>query len=135
MQTILTCLDFSDTTEAVLSNAIKLAKATGARLALLHIQQPELDYGIIDMGYVSQQLGNPIQASLLASTQQLDVLAERVRDAGVQAQTICEDGLVVERVMEQAKQLNADLIVVMDGGRVAGILTADDVLTAVAASE
>lgn len=109
-QTILVPTDFSDDAEASLREAVELAKATGARIHLLHVYHfpayvsatPELPYVIPAKVY------NDIRQHAAARVQEIE---KRIQADGVSAKSEIVEGPPSERIVACAERENADLIV------------------------
>ncbi len=118
-QRILVALDGSDTSDLALREAIKLAKALGANLRLIHVVDAAPSYGMSG----SSSFYSEYKAQLCeAGKDLLAKCAERVRSLGVDCDTVCPviDG--PERrlygvIEEEAESWPADLIVIGTHGR------------------
>ena len=111
LSTLLVTLDL--TGAAPLQTAIKLARATGARLVLLRVVLPE------EM-YVWQWQRGPILAepqAVVTARQQVEDLRDRVRAAGVDAQARVVTGVPVPTILSQATEVGADLIIMATHAR------------------
>ena len=115
---ILVPVDGSLTSEKALDEAIRLAQLTGARLRLIHVVD-ELSYvnGFESaMNYINEIIPLMREAGekLLAHGKQ------KALDQGVSADTVLIEespGRIWEHVVGQAKDMNANLIVVGSHGR------------------
>jgi len=115
---ILVPVDGSLTSEKALDEAIRLAQLTGARLRLIHVAD-ELSYvnGFESaMNYINEIIPLMREAGekLLAHGKQ------KALDQGVSADTVLIEespGRIWEHVVGQAKDMNANLIVVGSHGR------------------
>ena len=116
---ILVPIDGSATSLKGLEEAAKLAKLCGASVRLMHIIDP-IPY---TTGYeaVGTQTAHEIASVEQAGQKLLDAGKRRVMDAGVaEVDTVLVDrsaARISERVVEQAKSWNADLIVLGTHGR------------------
>ena len=115
---ILVPVDGSATSAAGLTEAIKLAKLTGAQMRLLHVVD-DMPLAMTAQGY------GVMTADLLtllreAGQQVLQAARERVAATGIAVDTVIFDSLagrVADRVAEQATAWKADLIVLGTHGR------------------
>jgi nucleotide-binding universal stress UspA family protein len=115
-KTILVPLDSSITAQRGLREAIGLARLLGAKLALLHV---------VNTVVMASEAAAANTAELLDSrrTAGADLLAEAQRQArgeGVVAETVlvdAVDGRIDATVLEQVRQMAADLIVMGTHGR------------------
>lgn len=117
-QRILVPVDGSPTSRAGLEEALRLAKATGGQLRLLHVVDemmfvtsiPEFTAYTADLSRVLEEGGAEILANALAQAQA----------AGVPADTTLVDsgaGRVADVIVAQARSWPADLIVIGTHGR------------------
>ena len=114
---ILVPVDGSPTAAVGMLEAIKLAKEGGGKLLLLHVVE---DY----LAFVGPDAGVSIAPMLDALRQTgqrvLGRIALRVERAGIKPQSVLVEnygGRVADSIVEQAKRLRADLIVMGTHGR------------------
>jgi nucleotide-binding universal stress UspA family protein len=117
-QRILVPVDGSPTSRSGLNEALRLAKATGARLRLLHVVDemmfvtsiPEFTAYTADLARVLKEGGAEILKNALAQAQAAGVPAEtQLVDSGT--------GRVADVIVAEAKTWPADLIVIGTHGR------------------
>lgn len=111
---ILVPVDFSPYADHALVYALGLADKLQARLTLLHVMQPiPLGAGdaltVFPPAYL-QELETEAQHSLEQALQ-------RVHDAGLQGDTTLVYGVPFQRIVDTARDLHADLIVMGTHGR------------------
>lgn len=116
---ILVAVDGSPTSDRGLSEAIRLAKLTGARLRLVNVVD---DMGVISgMGeYGAACMGGLLEGMKEAGTQVLEDARATATRQGVGAETVLFDGLsgrVSDLIVAEAKRWGADLIVLGTHGR------------------
>lgn len=117
-QRILVPVDGSPTARVGLAHALKLARATGARLKLLYVVD-ELMFvtSIQEYAAYSEELARLLReggAQVLAKA-----LAD-AREAGVEAETELAEGgtgRVADAILDEARRWNADLLVLGTHGR------------------
>ena len=126
MKTLLVAIDFSETTDAVLREAAKLAKALEAKLWVVHVASDEMqslayetmafpemspEFAIMPMpGDV--QLARGLSAEeFKREHRQLLNISTSLRKEGVDAQAILLKGDTAENIIEKAKELQADIII------------------------
>jgi universal stress protein A len=107
-RTILVPLDFSETSGAALEMAIRLAGEGGATLHLLHAYE-------IPLGTIPPY-GVAVPASVLdevrdAAARRLEKAVQRVEGAGVACRTHLVHAAPAEAIVEAAREMGADLIV------------------------
>ena len=115
---ILVPVDGSPPSDLGLAEAIRLAKLTQARLRIVHVIDEYLYSADTDvLGVLS---GHLITEFERAGNALLEQARARAVDAGVQVETVLheiEAGRVADRVIEEAKTGDADLIVLGTHGR------------------
>lgn len=117
MNTVLAPIDFSAITERVVTSAIALARATGARLVLLHVVAP--------IPFVGKNLALTVTgAELLAEAEKaaaarLARLQRSLRAKRVTAHVVHAVGDPCECISEQAERLMADHLVIGSHGHAA----------------
>ena len=117
MKTILVPVDFSPATRAVLSAARKLADVTGDRVVLLHVVEPPVistDYGLtLDM------MHETLVAFRKTGEQQLAHLEQELATHEVEVSSRQVDGYPSAQILDQARRLRADYIVLGSHGHTA----------------
>ena len=114
---ILAATDFSPASAPAVAQAVKLARASGAELLLLHVYEPP---GAASFGsYVaSPGLYDEIEKALRSGAEKsLAPLVESARKQGVQATARVLRGFPPSGITEAAAENRADLIVIGTHGR------------------
>jgi nucleotide-binding universal stress UspA family protein len=114
---ILVPTDGSDTANAGLSEALKIAKEQGAQVCIVHIVDEYLVVSPELFGSVYDQISEELRAAGAAVLSRAQQLAQ---DAGTTAETCLMEamgGPAGERVVQAAKDWSADLIVCGTHGR------------------
>jgi nucleotide-binding universal stress UspA family protein len=107
VRTILVPVDFSDPAAAALDAATELAKRFGARVRLLHVYP--LDTAIYPYGLI---ISEDVERKLRETAQQkLDEWCDRAVAAGVEAEATVVSGAPAEAILQMARDLPADLVV------------------------
>lgn len=117
MKTILTPIDFSGITESVVAEATALAQAQKGRIILVNIIQPP----IITAEYAPylENIAEIISVSERTVAKQLARLEMRLKDDGVACETLMFNGDPVKIILDQARELEADYIVMGSHGHTA----------------
>jgi len=103
--------DFSPASRAAFSQALRLAKATGGELTIVHVL-PSPASLFIAGGYVTQDTWDLIEGDLRArAEQEMDALVKEAVDAGVRATPQFVDGCI------PAEHDKADILVLGTHGR------------------
>lgn len=119
MKTILVPVDFSPITNRVCATAVTLARAIKGRIVLLHSVAPPVmvsDYG---SGIMVENYVEIAATAETAAFRQLARLQSQLRRRSVSATTLQSSGVPVPFILEQAKKLRADYIVVGSHGHTA----------------
>jgi nucleotide-binding universal stress UspA family protein len=117
MKTVLAPIDFSSVSERVIERAIALARATGARLVLLHVVAP---WPIIGKNLALTITGAELAAAAeKCAGKKLAELQRSLRDNGVTAHAVHVSGDPRVCIIEQAERLTADYIVIGSHGHTA----------------
>lgn len=113
-KTILVATDFGETSDCAIDYAISLAKPLGAQIVLAHTYEIPLvgfpDGAVVATAELTEQV-------LRGARSALDAQVERKRDGGVPIRGMLKDGDPADAVIESAKEVLADLIIVGTHGR------------------
>lgn len=109
MKTILAAIDFSDASERVTSVATELTKALGGVLHLLHVEPPDPDFVGYDPG--PQHVRDQVARSMAEDRRGLVQLRDDLQAEGIEVHALAVQGPTVQKIVEEAKRLGADLIV------------------------
>jgi len=118
MKKILIALDYDPTAQKVAEQGYSLAKAVGAEVILLHVLTDPANY--ITAGYspimgfggymdVAQLYPVPIDGLKLASLHFLEKTKHHLKDEAIQI--FVKEGDVADSILETAKELHANIIV------------------------
>ena len=122
IERLLVAVDGTDGDWAALGAALEMARATGARLSLLHMVLPLQLYapsadpfgGFSATPYVEREWD---ETARRGAQQYVEGLAEVARRGGVAAESRATTGPVVETIVDAAGRTAADLIVMSTHGR------------------
>jgi nucleotide-binding universal stress UspA family protein len=110
MKMILTPVDFSAATPAVVAEAGRLAKATEGYVVLLHVARVPLP--ATGFPVENETLAAVTRAVERAADRRLDELKRVLREDGVPVQALRLTGDPATDIVEQARRLRADYIVI-----------------------
>jgi nucleotide-binding universal stress UspA family protein len=118
MQTLLVPLDTSASTAKVLSGAESLARSLPAKLVLFHVIEPVATYVPVGAGMdVVATSPLPIDSEQTEDAEKrLEMLAAPLRAAGLEVAGEVAVGLPVVEILDKAKSLHADYIVLGSHG-------------------
>jgi nucleotide-binding universal stress UspA family protein len=125
MKCILVAIDFSDVTPSVIDLARQLARALGAEIHLLHVKEltaaatpGTLGYGLAGMPELAPMSGvpgfEPMPGTIPEDEGQPSKLAKwqkEIAQDGIKVSLHEPTGAVAEGILNQADELNADMIV------------------------
>ena len=114
MKTILVPVDFSDATPQVVDVASKMARAFGGKIVLLHVSEPEPDFIGFEPG--PQTVRTVVAHDFKGEHQQLDMLKARLAAEGLEMQALHFQGPTVDKILHEAEQAGAELIVMGSHG-------------------
>jgi nucleotide-binding universal stress UspA family protein len=114
MKTILVPVDFSDVTKRVLDASQKMARALGAKLVLLHVSEPEPDFVGFEPGPMAVR--TTVARDFRKEHQKLDELHTQAAVEGLEVLALHIQGPIVDKVLDQAVEHQADLIVMGSHG-------------------
>ena len=114
MKTILVPVDFSDTTAPVLAEAQVLAQALGCDLVLLKVAEPEPDFVGFEPGPMTVRVA--VAHDYRAEHVRLDELKAQVAAGGLAVTALHVQGPIVEKILDQATERGARMIVMGSHG-------------------
>ena len=114
LQTILVPLDFSDVSSRVVDYAVSMAKSFGGRVVLLHVAEPEPDFVGFDAG--PQVVRTVTAHDIRTEHRQLEEYKHRLAESGVEVTAMHIQGPLTDKVLQQAEEQQADLIVMGSHG-------------------
>jgi nucleotide-binding universal stress UspA family protein len=109
VRTILVPIDFSSHADAVLEWAAHLAEEHGSKLVLLHAYHLPVDFQQLEGAYLPPDFWTQVKSD---ATEQLERCAQRLRDRGLSVETIVREGYPATAIEEEARDRNADLVVI-----------------------
>lgn len=117
MKTILAAVDSSTMRDAVVAEAVALARGGAGRVVLLTVVQPP----VLTSEYapVVENFGELIAAGEKAAATLLASVRQRVESEGVPVETIQAAGAPVTHILEEAQKRQADYIVMGSHGHTA----------------
>src|SRR6266511_1167453 len=114
MKTILVPVDFSDVTTRVLDASRNMARALGAKLILLHVSEPEPDFVGLEPGPMAVRA--TVARDFRKEHQKLDELRTQAAADAQEVLALHIQGPIVDKVLDQAQEHHADLIVMGSHG-------------------
>lgn len=117
MKTILAAVDFSSASESVVAQAAALARVLDGRVVLLSVVQPLIIAS--EFAPPPESVAEITTAGEKAAAEHLAGIKERLRTDGITFEAIQCKGAPVPHILEQAKKVAADLIVMGSHGHTA----------------
>lgn len=117
MKTILAPVDFSGATDAVVAEATALARALEGRIVLLTVIQPPAITN--EYSALMDNLAEIVAAGEKNAAKRLTDLEARLRAEQIPVETVQVNGPPIRVIVEQAKKLEADYIVMGSHGHTA----------------
>lgn len=111
-------VDFSEHSKKTIQYARQLAALTGASIRLLHVFQiPECPSAFYQGLYFEHEAVKlHVETAKREATAQLSLIAEQMRAYGLQAEPILRHGNPYEEIVNAAKEIGVDLIVIGSHG-------------------
>lgn len=109
-QKILVPIDFSDFNQTVITKAIDHAKLVNGEIYLIHVAT--LDIGVIVSETGFTYLPELEQTALNEEAEQMSKLKSEIETRGITCETIVKQGIPADIIVQEAKDLNVDLIVI-----------------------
>ena len=113
LDVLLAAVDFSDVTEAVYDTAAALAARLRAKVVVLNVSEPQLDYAGLAAPQAYANLDEEVQKIVQA---RLDVAREKMETAGLEVFVEHQWGQVVTSILDRAQKWGAGMIVVGSHG-------------------
>jgi len=113
-KTILVPIDFSPAEPTIIACAASLAAALPAQIVLLHVEAPEPAF----IGYEPgpQTVRDSVAQSIRGSSKALHAVRDRLRSEGLSVESLLIQGPTAEKIVDEARRLNADYIVLGSHG-------------------
>jgi nucleotide-binding universal stress UspA family protein len=111
---ILAPVDFSDVTDRVVDEAGKLARMLHGRVVLVNVTEPAT--GVVDYAAIVVAVAQINEAAVKHSVERLAALESRLEHEGIAATSVQVTGTPLSEIVEQAKKLPADYIVIGSHG-------------------
>ena len=108
MKTLLVCVDFSEGTDRLLAQAARLAWTFNERIVLLHVAQPEPEFVGFDPG--PDSVRDQMATQYHREHQRVQAEGDDLRECGLAVETLCVQGPTAETILDHAKRLDADMV-------------------------
>ena len=112
---LLVCIDLSESTEIIVKKIEEITKALPAKVWLLHNAVPEPDFVEFKVDPLAAR--ESLAKKFHGEHRQIQELANRMRKAGLDTTALLVHGATVETILNEASELEVDMIVVGSHGR------------------
>lgn len=112
---ILVCVDLSESTEIIVNTIEQLAKSLSAEVWLLHNAEPAPD--VVEFKADPLAARKHLAKKFHDEHRQIQGMADRLRKAGIDTTALLVHGKTVGAILQEASDVEADLIVVGSHGR------------------
>jgi universal stress protein A len=111
-------IDFSDHSKKAIQSAIQLATLTGASIRVLHVfHMPDYPAAFYQGLYVEHEAVKiHVETAKREALTQLSLIADQIHANGLEAESILRDGNPYEEIVNAARELGVDLIVIGSHG-------------------
>jgi nucleotide-binding universal stress UspA family protein len=113
-QSILVPVDFSEVTDRVLEAGVELAKALQAKLWLLHVTMPEPDFVGYEVGPI--YVRDSVAEQFRHEHRMLQEMEKKLEAQGLDVTAMLVQGPTVRKIIDEAKELEAGLIILGSHG-------------------
>lgn len=114
MKTILVPVDFSDITDRVVEESVRMARLTGAMLTLLHVAPPNPDFVGYEPGPITVR--NAVAGQLRDEHRKLQAIEKKLACDGLLVAALLIQGYAADKILAEAERTCADLIVMGSHG-------------------
>lgn len=108
-------MDLSEYSEKIVQQAGEIAKAMSARVWLVHVAEPDPEFVGWDAG--PQSVRDGVADAFREEHRAVQKMADELRGASVDATALLVQGSTVETILQQASNLDANMIIVGSHGR------------------
>ncbi len=109
MKNILVTIDIDKSDQLLIDKAFQLADAFGSKIWIVHIAAPDPDFVGYEVG--PQYIRDSRAADLREEHRQIQEYVTMLNKKGINAEGLLVKGATIKMVIEEAKKLNADLII------------------------
>ncbi len=108
-------VDFGESTDRLISEAIKFAKQVQGKILLIHVAPADIGFAIGDMGfqYFPEVEQNEVKEELL----RLNSTEQRIIAQGIECEHLLKQGVAGDIILDYVAEKNADYLVMGSHGR------------------
>lgn len=112
---LLVAVDLSESTEIIIEKVEEITKEYSAKVWVLHNAEPEP--GVLEFKVDPLAARENLAKKFHQEHRQIQEIAERLRKTGLEATALLVHGATVETILQEASDLDVDMIVVGTHGR------------------
>jgi nucleotide-binding universal stress UspA family protein len=112
---LLVAVDLSESTEIIIEKVEEITKEYSAEVWVLHNAEPEP--GVLEFKVDPLAARENLAKKFHQEHRQIQEIAERLRKTGLEATALLVHGATVETILQEASDLDVDMIVVGTHGR------------------
>lgn len=108
-------VDFGESTDRLIKEAIKFAKQVQGKICLIHVAPADIGFAIGDMGfqYFPEVEENEVKEELL----RLNATEQKIIAEGIDCEHLLKQGLAGDIILDYVAEKNADFLVMGSHGR------------------
>lgn len=108
-------VDFGESTDRLINEAIKFAKQVQGKILLIHVAPADIGFAIGDMGfqYFPEVEQNEVKEELL----RLNSTEQRIIAQGIECEHLLKQGVAGDIILDYVAEKNADYLVMGSHGR------------------
>ena len=111
---LLVATDLSASSAAIIKHALDIARSSNCKLWLVHVADPDPDF--VGYGVGPQSVRDSLATGFHREHAELQGIADRLRDQGVDATALLIQGATAETILQEASKLQVNMIVVGSHG-------------------
>jgi nucleotide-binding universal stress UspA family protein len=115
MNNVLIPIDFSSMTDLLLEQGVIYGQKFNSKVWLIHVAAPDPDFIGYESGPETER--DHVAERLHQEHRQLQTLAENLRQQGINAVALLVQGPTISTILEEAKKIPADLLIIGSHGR------------------
>ena len=108
-------VDFGESTDRLINEAVKFAKQMQGKICLIHVAPADIGFAIGDMGfqYFPEVEENEVKEELI----RLNATEEKIIAQGVDCEHLLKQGIAGDIILDYVAEKNADYLVMGSHGR------------------
>lgn len=110
MKNILVAVDFEPKTQELIDFALQLGEKFGSKIWVIHIAAPEPDYVGYNVG--PRYIRDALAKDLRMEHKMVQNYTRIIEEKGIKAEGLLIQGPTIEMILEEAKKLNSDLLII-----------------------